>query len=146
MSSEKKPGIGFSFSKTKPKSTLGQPSLSAFSEARQSQSSKEGRVELITSLEGKRVNVIDDGSNGSSSSTKKSAVVIPLIPNREIIKKRDGTTTTESVDEKLSKAKIKGDDLEAIRELMKDSENRKSGANGKSDQVKIDVQTTGGEK
>lgn len=143
MSSEKKPGIGFSFSKTKPKSTLGQPSLSVFSEARQS--GKEGRVELITSLEGKRVNVIDDGSNGSSS-TKKSAVVIPLIPNREIIKKRGDDTTTESVDEKLSKTKIKGDDLEAIRELMKDTENRKSGANGKSDQVKIDVKTTGGEK
>lgn len=138
MSLEKKPGIGFSFSKTKTKTTISQPSLSAFNEGRQ-QSTSNQRIELITSLEGKRVNVVDDGSGGAK--TSKQAVVIPLIPNREIIKKKEKSNeTTTIIDEKLSNAKI-GDDLEAVRALMKATEEKKSKEN--SEEIKI---SSGGEK
>ena len=126
---EKKP-LAFSFSKTKPKSSISQVSSSAFVEAKTMVT--EEKVELITSIEGKKLNSVDGSTN-----VAKQTVVIPVEPNRLIIKKKD----SDNVEDKLASAKLTAsDDLEAIRALMKDSANRKEAE--EKNQAAIDIKTS----
>jgi hypothetical protein len=129
--------LSFGFSKNKPKTSLvQQPATSAFSEGRANDSKE--KIELITSIEGKKVVNKSDGSSSSSSTTVKQQVIIPLEPNREIIKKK------EKPDEKDLTGSKQSDDLEAVRALMKDSAIRKE--SGNTSQAKIELKNNDSER
>lgn len=132
--------LSFGFSKNKPKTSLvQQPATSAFSEGRANDSKE--KIELITSIEGKKVVNKSDGSSSSSSSTTvKQQVIIPLEPNREIIKKKE---KPDEKDQKLTGSK-QSDDLEAVRALMKDSVIRKE--SGNTSQAKIELKNNDSER
>ena len=127
-----KPSISFGFSKNKPKTSLVQtPAKSAFSEPKDSKE----KIELITSIEGKKVNKVDDGS---ASSTKPQQVIIALEPNRQIIKKKNDEEKLKGTGANSSSKS--SDDLEAVRALMKDSAIRKESSN--NNQEKIELKNT----
>lgn len=136
---EKMSKLSFGFSKNKPKTSLvQQPATSAFSEGRVNDSKE--KIELITSIEGKKVVNKSDGSSSSSSTTVKQQVIIPLEPNREIIKKKE---KPDEKDQKLTGSK-QSDDLEAVRALMKDSAIRKE--SGNTSQAKIELKNNDSER
>lgn len=136
---EKMSKLSFGFSKNKPKTSLvQQPATSAFSEGRVNDSKE--KIELITSIEGKKVVNKSDGSSSSSSTTVKQQVIIPLEPNREIIKKKE---KPDEKDQKSTGSK-QSDDLEAVRALMKDSAIRKE--SGNTSQAKIELKNNDSER
>jgi hypothetical protein len=127
---EKKPALSFGFSKVKPKSTLAKNDSEAFREYKKR--NEEEKIEIITSIEGNRLTPL----NGQSSDASKKPLVIPCQKNQLIVGEKK--SQLEKVLDQKETTASKSDDLEAVRELLKDTK-RKNEEKEKQANMKIEL-------
>jgi hypothetical protein len=120
---EKKPmSLSFGFSKVKPKSSLVQTNTKLFDDSK-SKPAPEDQIELITSLDGKKITTLHKKDDINS----KKPLVIPCQKNQpvfDIAKAMEKKLAEASRDVQPNADGKPIDDLEAVRALMKESKEK----------------------
>lgn len=134
--------IGFSFSKTKQKTTLIQTEtvkLFKQDDSKKKSNNENDQPELITSIEGTKVKPL----NGTSKQDNKP-LVIPCQKNQLLIKSKKDTKDDNTDSFKID-PKANPDDVEAVKALIQDSLKRKN-TEKEEDNIAISLNENGVEE